>query len=79
GGKIAILADGGVRTGLDIARLLALGADFVLLGRALTFSVAAMGAAGPDHALHILREEFEGTLCQLGCKAIEDLPRYLVA
>jgi len=77
GGKTAILADGGVRTGLDIARLLALGADFVLLGRALVYPVVAMGAEGPTHALRILREEFEGTLCQLGCDAVEDLPRYL--
>ncbi|MEM7745308.1 MAG: alpha-hydroxy acid oxidase [Pseudomonadota bacterium] len=79
GGKMAVLADGGVRTGLDIARLLALGADFVLLGRAMTASVAAMGARGPNHALRILREEFEGTLCQLGCEAIDDLPTYLQA
>ncbi len=77
GGKMAILADGGVRSGLDIARLLALGADFVLLGRAMTFAVTAMGPPGPEHALRILREEFEGTLCQLGCGSLDDLPRHL--
>lgn len=77
GGKLAIFADGGVRTGLDIARLLAMGADFVLLGRALTVAVAAMGARGPEHALKILKEEFEGTLRQIGCADPRDLGRYL--
>ena len=77
GGRLAILADGGVRYGLDIARLLALGADFVLLGRAMTYSVAAMGPGGPAHALKILREEFAGTLKQIGCERIEDLPKYM--
>lgn len=77
GGKLAILADGGVRSGLDIARLLALGADFVLLGRAMTCSVAAMGAAGPEHALKILKEEFAGTLGQIGCADPRDLGAYL--
>lgn len=79
GGRMAILADGGVRTGLDVARLLALGADFVLLGRALAFSVGAMGARGPDHALGILRKEFEGTLRQLGCEDVRELGGFLHA
>lgn len=77
GGQLAILADGGVRSGLDILRLLALGADFVLLGRALTFSVAAMGPKGPEHALRILKEETLGMLGQIGCPEIGDLAKYL--
>jgi L-lactate dehydrogenase (cytochrome) len=67
GGQMAVLADGGVQSGLDIARLLAKGADFVLLGRAMTCSVAAMGQEGPAHALHVLTDELRGTLVQLGC------------
>ena len=77
GGQMAVLADGGVRSGLDIARLLALGADFVLLGRALTHSVAALGAQGPVQALKILHDEFAGVLSQIGCSDIADLPKYL--
>ncbi len=77
GDRMAILADGGVRTGLDIARMLAIGADFVLLGRAVVMSVAALGAQGPDHALHILTEEFRNTLCQIGCREIGELGRFL--
>jgi L-lactate dehydrogenase (cytochrome) len=67
GDRLAVLADGGARTGLDIARLLAKGADFVLLGRAMTFALAAMGPSGPAHALHVLTEELRGTLTQIGC------------
>ena len=77
GGQLAILADGGVRYGLDILRLLALGADFVLLGRVMTSSVAAVGAKGPEHALKILKEEVMGTLGQIGCSSLDDLPNFL--
>jgi L-lactate dehydrogenase (cytochrome) len=77
GGRMAVLADGGVRSGLDIARLLAMGAEFVLLGRAMAFSVAAMGAPGPAHALRILKEEFRGTLVQLGCADHRQLAGFL--
>lgn len=79
GGKMAVLADGGARSGLDIARLLAKGADFVLLGRALAFSVAAMGPAGPAQALHVLTEELRGTLIQLGCADHRQLAGFLQA
>lgn len=76
GDGMAVLADGGARSGLDIARLLARGADLVLLGRAMTFSVAAMGAAGPAHALHLLTEELRGTMTQLGCADPRQLPAF---
>jgi len=76
-GRLVIMADGGVRTGLDIARMIAKGADFVLLGRALALSVAALGPHGPSHALKILTEEFAMTLSQLGCSDWRDLPKFL--
>ncbi len=79
GGRMALLADGGARSGLDIARLLAKGAEFVLLGRAMAFSVAAMGPTGPAHALHILQEELRGTLVQLGCADHRELAGFLQA
>lgn len=77
GDRVAVLADGGARSGLDIARLLGKGADFVLLGRAMTCSVAAMGAEGPAHALHVLTEELRGTLVQLGCSDYRHLADFL--
>ncbi len=77
GDRMAVLADGGARSGLDIARLLAMGSDFVLLGRAMTCSVAAMGAEGPAHALHVLTEELRGTLVQIGCSRTTELGDFL--
>ena len=75
--RLAILADGGARSGIDIARLLASGAEFVLLGRAMTCAIAAMGPAGPAHALHVLAEELRGTLTQIGCSDHRRLPEFL--
>lgn len=79
GGNMAVLADGGVRTGLDIAKYLALGADFVLLGRPLVWSVCAAGADGPDHALNILKTELSTTLNQIGCPDYRELTKFIHA
>ncbi|MEL7138637.1 MAG: alpha-hydroxy-acid oxidizing protein, partial [Pseudomonadota bacterium] len=72
-----LLADGGVRTGLDIMRLLASGADFVLAGRAFYLAVAALGEAGAAQAMHVLREELAITMGQLGCERIGALGNFL--
>ena len=77
GTDVPILADGGVRSGLDVARMLALGADFVLLGRPFMYAVAALDSKGGDHVINILRVELKGALAQLGCPTIEQLPDFL--
>ena len=69
-GKMAILMDSGVRTGLDILKALALGADFVLLGRAFIYGVAALGKGGGDYVFEILKDELTNNMVQLG---VEDL------
>lgn len=66
GRRLAIMVDGGVRRGCDVAIALALGADFVFLGRAPIYGLAAGGLAGVERALAILREEFDLTLGQIG-------------
>ena len=73
-----ILADGGIRNGLDIARMLALGANFVLLGRPFIYAVAAIGKKGGNHVIHILKEELKGAMAQMGCPTLEQLPQFLV-
>lgn len=65
--------DSGVRTGTDVAKALALGADFVLLGRAFMFAVAALGEAGAAHAVEILRIELTSALNQMGCTELAGL------
>jgi L-lactate dehydrogenase (cytochrome) len=78
GKEMAIIADGGVRSGLDITRMLASGADFVLLGRAFMYGVAALGPAGGDYVISLLRKELHSTMAQIGCQTIAELPRFLV-
>ena len=56
-GKLTILADGGVRSGLDVVRMLALGADGVLLGRAWVYALASAGEAGVTHLLALMEAE----------------------
>ncbi|MGF1553181.1 MAG: alpha-hydroxy-acid oxidizing protein [Paracoccaceae bacterium] len=74
-----LLADGAVRTGLDVMRLIACGADFVLAGRAFYLAVAALGEAGAAHAMHVLREELSITMGQLGARSLGDLRDFRVA
>lgn len=64
--ELPILLDGGVEGGLDILRSLALGADFVMMGRAWHYALAALGAPGPDHLAHILKADLEANMGQLG-------------
>lgn len=66
GKDTAILFDSGVRTGLDILRALSLGADFVLLGRAFVYGVAALGRYGGHQVAEILLDDLKNNLVQLG-------------
>lgn len=72
-GQAKIVFDSGVRTGLDICRALALGADFVLLGRAFMYGVAALGEAGGDHVAELLINDLKNNMSQLGCAKISEL------
>jgi L-lactate dehydrogenase (cytochrome) len=56
-GQLTILADGGIRSGLDVVRMLALGADAVMLGRAWVYALAAAGEKGVAHMLQLVEAE----------------------
>jgi len=73
GDDIKLFLDSGVRSGLDIARALASGADFVFLGRAFMFGLACLGAQGGKHVGDILKDELENTMVQLGITTLDEL------
>ena len=73
GSRSAVIFGSGVRNGLDIMRALALGADFVLLGRAFIYGVAALGAYGGDHVAHVLQDGLRNNMAQLGVESISEI------
>ena len=74
-GRLPILADGGVRSGLDVVRMLALGANFVLLGRAWAYALAAAGQAGVAHALELIEAEMRVAMALTGCTRAKEVDR----
>ena len=69
-GRLTILADGGIRSGLDVVRMLALGADGVLLGRAWAYALAAKGEGGVAHLLQLIEAEMRVAMALTGCTAV---------
>ena len=74
-GDLTILADSGVRSGLDVVRLLALGADGVLLGRAFVYALAAAGEQGVAHLLDLIASEMKVAMTLTGARAIGEISR----
>lgn len=72
---ITILSDSGIRNGLDVVRMLALGADSVLLGRAFVYALAAQGQAGVENLLDLIDKEMRVAMTLTGAKAIRDITR----
>jgi len=72
-GKVPVLFDSGIRSGLDVMRALYLGADFVLVGRPFVWGVAALGQFGGDHAAHILIDDLKNNMVQLGVTDLAEL------
>jgi L-lactate dehydrogenase (cytochrome) len=73
GGRLTILADGGVRSGLDVVRMLALGADGVLVGRAWAYALAARGRAGVAHVLDLFAAEMRVAMALTGVTAVSQI------
>lgn len=77
-GRIKLMMDSGIRTGPDIARTLASGADFTFLGRSFMYGVAALGDEGADHIMGMLKTQLYQVMDQVCCHRVEDLPKHLV-
>ena len=71
---LPLIYDSGIAGGLDILRAFAKGADFVMLGRAAHYGVAALGEIGPGHLLSLLEADLRANMGQLGATSLHNLP-----
>ncbi|AHL74393.1 lactate dehydrogenase [Stutzerimonas stutzeri] len=72
-GDLKILADSGIRSGLDVVRMIALGADTVMLGRAFAYALAADGEAGVANLLDLIEKEMRVAMVLTGAKSISEI------
>ncbi|ANC87460.1 FMN-dependent L-lactate dehydrogenase LldD [Sphingomonas sp. NIC1] len=78
-GQLTILADSGVRSGLDVVRMLALGADAAMLGRAFIYALAADGQAGVANLLDLFDREMRVAMALTGVRTIADIDSTIIA
>ena len=71
--------DGGIRTGQDVVRALALGARSCMIGRSYIYGLGAYGQAGVAKAIEILGKELDVTMALCGVKSVREIDRRLIA
>lgn len=71
GDNYPLLFDGGIRSGVDVFKAIALGANAVLIGRLQLYALSVAGALGVAHLLKLLREELEICMAQTGCASLQ--------
>lgn len=76
--KVTVLADGGVRSGLDVVRMLALGAKGVMLGRAWAYALAAAGQKGVAHLLALLEAEMRVAMALTGVTKVDEINHNII-
>ena len=76
--RMTILADGGIRSGLDVVRMLALGAHGVMLGRAWAYALGALGGAGVSRLLSIIEAEMRVAMALTGCTTIDTIGPHIL-
>lgn len=77
--KIKVMMDSGVRSGPDVARALASGAEFVFMGRTFMYGVAALGNQGGHHTISILKTQLQQVMEQVCCEKTSDFPAHLIS
>lgn len=79
GSEIEVMFDGGIRSGQDVMRALALGARSCLIGRSYIYGLGAGGQAGVAKAIEIIRKELDVTMALTGVKRIKEVDRRVLA
>jgi L-lactate dehydrogenase (cytochrome) len=77
-GQIKIMMDSGLRSGPDVARAMACGADFTFMGRTFMYGAAALGNDGGNHTISILKTQLQQVMEQICCKHTDDFIQHLV-
>ncbi|WP_276628839.1 alpha-hydroxy-acid oxidizing protein, partial [Terrisporobacter hibernicus] len=72
-GKLTVLVDGGVRSGVDVVKLIGLGADGVLIGRPFVTASFGGGREGVEMYVKKIVGEFEATMRLTGCQTVKDI------
>ena len=75
---MTVMLDGGIRRGTDVLKTLALGAQFVFVGRPFLFAAVAGGEAGVRRALTLLRDELDRDMALMGIRSIDEISSDLV-
>ena len=77
--QIKIMMDSGIRSGPDVARALAGGAEFTFMGRSFMYGVAALGNQGGHHTISILKSQLQQVMEQICCQKTSDFPAHLIS
>ena len=77
--QIKIMMDSGIRSGPDVARALASGAEFTFMGRSFMYGVAALGNQGGHHTMSILKTQLQQVMEQICCEKTSDFPAHLIS
>ena len=78
GDQIKVMMDSGLRSGPDIARTIASGAEFTFMGRSFMYGVAALGSQGGNHTISLLKTELQQVMEQICCENVQDFPNHLI-
>jgi L-lactate dehydrogenase (cytochrome) len=78
-GQIKIMMDSGLRSGPDVARTMASGADFTFMGRTFMYGVSALGNDGGNHTISILKTQLQQVMEQICCKTVGYFPQHLIS
>ena len=79
GGDVTVLADSGIRSGIDVLRMMALGARGVMIGRAAMYGLAARGQAGVEHVIDIFAQEMRIAMTLTGVRSLAELGADILA